>query len=384
MTLRIAILAHSTNPRGGVVHAMALAEALTDLGHRAVLHAPDAGGRGFFRNPRCPTVCLPASPVGRDTTAMVETRIADYVRWFEAPENRHFDVWHAEDGISGNALATLKARGLIGRFVRTVHHLDSFADPRLAALQDRAIRAADRHLVVSRTWRERLQADQGLDADIVGNGVDLLRYRPMPDPLDRETRDRYGLSGPGPLLLSVGGVEARKNALGILEAFRRLKATMPAARLVIAGGASLLDHGAYQAAFAAALSASGLPEEAVIRTGPVPDALMPSLYRIADALVFPSLKEGFGLVVLEAMASGLPAVVPDIAPFTEYIGRNDAAWCDPENPASIADAIRLALDPFRGPGIAARGQRVAAAHDWARVAAAHRPAYDAVREPCHA
>jgi hypothetical protein len=45
--LRIAILTHSTNPRGGVVHALALGEALCDLGHEAVVHAPDPTGRGF-------------------------------------------------------------------------------------------------------------------------------------------------------------------------------------------------------------------------------------------------------------------------------------------------------------------------------------------------
>ena len=77
--------------------------------------------------------------------------------------------------------------------------------------------------------------------------------------------------------------------------------------------------------FAAALAASGLPERAVIRTGPLPQALMPALYRAADALVFPSVKEGFGLVVLEAMASGVPVVTSRIAPFTEYLGDGDVA-----------------------------------------------------------
>ncbi len=69
----------------------------------------------------------------------------------------------------------------------------------------------------------------------------------------------------------------------------------------------------------------------MIATGPLPQALMPALYRAADALVFPSVKEGFGLVVLEAMASGVPVVTSRIAPFTEYLGDDDAAWCDPHD-----------------------------------------------------
>ena len=67
----------------------------------------------------------------------------------------------------------------------------------------------------------------------------------------------------------------------------------------------------------------------MIRTGPLPQALMPALYRAAHALVFPSIKEGFGLVVLEAMASGVPVVTSRIAPFTEYLGDGDVLWCDP-------------------------------------------------------
>lgn len=384
MTLRVALLAHSTNPRGGVVHALALAEALGDLGVRAVVHAPDPSGGGFFRPTRCATVSVPASPVGRDVAGMVEIRAADYVRWFEDPANRRFDVFHAGDGISANALATLKERGLIGGFVRTVHHVDAFADPRLQALQTRALVTPDRHFVVSRLWQRLLADEFRIAAALVGNGVDMRRYRSSPSPEDALVRARHGLVGPGPLLLAVGGVEERKNTLRILDAFIRVRAIHPTARLAIAGGASLLDHDAYHAAFAERLARSGLPAGAVVRLGPVPDADMPSLYRVADALLFPSVKEGFGLVVLEAMASACPVVLSRIAPFTEYCGEQDVAWCDPEDPASIAVAVALALDGYRAAGLAARGQRIAAAHDWTAVARAHLPTYADVAEAAHA
>ena len=110
--LRVAMLTHSTLPRGGVVHAMSLAEALEDLGVETVLHAPDAAGCGFFRKPRCAAIAFPVEPAPRDTADMVEQRIDDYLRWFRRPENRGFDLYHAHDGIGANALATLKAGGL--------------------------------------------------------------------------------------------------------------------------------------------------------------------------------------------------------------------------------------------------------------------------------
>jgi len=103
---------------------------------------------------------------------MVETRIADYLRYFEDPANRDFDVWHAQDGISGNALATLRKRGVIPGFARTVHHVDTFEDARLCALQQRSIAAADALLVVSRLWGDWLAREHGRQAIEVGNGVE--------------------------------------------------------------------------------------------------------------------------------------------------------------------------------------------------------------------
>ena len=83
---------------------------------------------------------------------------------------------------------------------------------------------------------------------------------------------------------------------------------------------------------------------------------MPALYRAASALVFPSIKEGFGLVVLEAMASGVPGRDSRIAPFTEYLGDDDALWCDPFDVASIAAAMALSLDEARRAPLIARGR----------------------------
>src|SRR5487761_2302066 len=95
--LRIGILAHSTNPRGGVVHALELGDALARLGHEAVVHAPDAKGAGFFRSTICETVCVPASPFSGGIKDMVRARILDYLEYFRDPAHRQFDVFHAQD-----------------------------------------------------------------------------------------------------------------------------------------------------------------------------------------------------------------------------------------------------------------------------------------------
>jgi glycosyltransferase-like protein len=382
--LRIALLTHSTNPRGGVVHAIELGDALHALGQHATVLAPDPHGRGLFRATRCSFTGVPARAAEGNLVARVRQAIDDYVAWFSRPDAPRFDVYHAQDSISANALAVLRARGIVSGFVRTVHHLDDFDDPQLAAWQERGYRDADQVLCVSRLWRETFEKRLGIPALQVPNGVDMARYTPEPDERDAALRAASGLGvGPdaGPVVLAVGGVEPRKNTLRILQAFRLLRARLPGAehaQLVIAGGASLLDHGAYVQEFEREAAAAGLargPGRALQVLGRVDDRDMPALLRCADVLAFPSLREGFGLVVLEAMASGTPVVVPGIAPFTDYLPADACAWAEPDDPASIAAALARACDPATAARLRARGLSVCAEHGWHRSAVRHLDIY---------
>lgn len=378
-SLRIALLAHSTNPRGGVVHALELGEALTRLGHEVTVHAPDARKTGFFRPSICRTASVPAMPFSGNTTEMVRARVNDYFTYFAHAAHRNFDVFHAQDGISGNALASLKAQGHIQNFARTVHHIDSFEDPELMAMQVRAISEANRLFVVSRTWQDHLSRHYGRSSRIIGNGVDCGRFSPQRDGREKGLRLKFGL-GEGPVFLAIGGVEERKNTIGILRGFALVRQTHTNAQLIIAGGATVLDHKDYQARFEAALADAGLQEDAVRMAGSVPQADMPALYRIADTLVFPSLREGFGLVVLEAMASGIPVVTSQIAPFTEYLGGQDVAWCDQEQAGSIAGAMLETLKADARRRFVENGHAVTARHDWKHTATAHLAVYAYIRE----
>lgn len=376
--MKIAMFAHSTNPRGGVVHALELCEALAAKGHEPVLFAPDASGAGFYREASFELRPWKAEPAPRDVAKLVALRRAEMMEMFTKDLCDEFDLFHAQDSISGNGLADLREAGRISGFLRTIHHLDVFADALLARLQARSINAAEALLTVSHAVQAELAANFGRKADLVGNGVDAQRFSPKPDATDAALRAKLNL-GSGPVVLSLGGIEKRKNTLGILRGFCALRQDYPNAVLVIAGGVSLLDHEAYQAEFAAALAESALPPHAVRILGRIAQEDMPALYRLADVLVFPSLHEGFGLAVLEAMACGVPVMVPRLAPFTEYLTEADAAWCEPENTAS---ALRKALEQsslFRQ-----RGFAVAARWRWADVAAAHLPVYEKMRSLAHA
>ncbi len=378
--LGIALFTYATQPRGGVAHTMAVAEELDALGHRVLLHAID-DGRGFVREPRCPYRPVFVDPMREPLVSFVRRRIDAYVGALEASSER-FDVYHAQDGISGNALATLAERGTIPGYVRTVHHLDVplTRDAEIAALERRAIGSAARVCAVSETWCEPLRDRFDVEATVVGNGVDVGRFHAVDDAARAALRARLEFSGP--TFLAIGGIEARKNTLALLDAFALVRASMPGARLVVAGGASVLDHSAYRAAFDARVRELELDRGGALRVaGVLDDEELVAHLRAADALAFPSLVEGFGLVVLEALACATPVVVSRIAPFTSFLAPGDACFVDPNDPHAIADGMRRALDPAFVRAIASRGPRVARAHTWRAVASRHVAVYRSLAPP---
>jgi len=374
----IAMLAHSTNARGGVVHAMELCHALHELGHEITLHAPDPTGAGFFRKSIYEQVpfAVGAAPVG--LYDMVQQRIADYVHYFTSSTDKRFDVYHAHDGISGNAMETLAQRGLIPSYVRTVHHMDEFSDPRLNRLQLRSILHAKRVFCVSRIWQLDLAQKYGVAAELVPTGVDHARFSPHVATADAELRSSLGIHTNSRVFLSIGGIEPRKNTLNILRAFEEIHREIPCSQLIIAGGATLLDHTEYVDAFWQSAKSSHLNfgnGKDVVIASEIADGSMPSLYRIADALVFPSVKEGFGLVVLEALASGIPVILSRIAPFTEYMPEDGCLWSGPHDVASIAYAMRKVLQPETRECLRRRSQHIAEAFSWTKSAQVHAEHY---------
>ena len=315
---------------------------------------------------------------------MIRMRIAAYVSHLSAPlasgrRSDRFDVLHAQDGIGANALASLRERSVIRGYVRTVHHVDHFDDPAIEALEARAIRRARNVVCVSEMWRQALAGDYGVSATVIRNGVNRRRFAALAalaaaGDLDVAAGDprvarRLGLKPGAPLIVCVGGIEERKNTVRILQAFQRLRRRFPRAQLAVVGGASLLDHSCYRASFDAVLRASGLGAGAgrdVVITGPVRDADLPGVLRLADAVAFPSVREGFGLVALEALACGTPTVVSRIAPFTEYLSDGDVEWADPLDVESIAAALGSAVSrgKFAPPAVCAR-------HGWGTCAVSH-------------
>ena len=159
-------------------------------------------------------------------------------------------------------------------------------------------------------------------------------YRPALPSEIRAVRGRYGL--PEGYILFVGSVERRKNLHGLLRAYARVRKAGERRPLVVVGG----KRGDYPD-LEATLRGLGL-EGQVIFTGYLPEPDLSALYSGADLFVFPSLYEGFGLPVLEAMACGTPVVCSDVASLPEVAG-DAALLVNPHDVDALAEAIRLAL-----------------------------------------
>lgn len=374
---RVALVTYSTKPRGGVVHTLSLAEALTAAGADVTVVALGDPGKGFFRPVAAPFVIVPA-PAPADT---LEERVFQSVDALEAGLAAmvdRFDVFHAQDCIAARAAARVRDAGAGIPVVRTVHHVDDFTTPALIDCQRQAIVEPDIVLVVSQHWRTLLKDEYGVDAGVVYNGVDRLRFGAITAERRDALRARVGAHDRF-LFLSVGGIEPRKGSVHLLAALGRLKSEIkPSPVLAVVGGHSFQDYKEYREAALAGMPALGLElGRDVVLLGTVPDDELPAWYAAADALAFPSLKEGWGLAVLEAMSSGLPVVTSDIPVFREYLtGGQDALLVPPGDEAALAAAMGSLIDDAAlRARLGAAGIRVAARFTWAASASRHRAVY---------
>lgn len=375
--LPVALVTYSTRPRGGVAHTLALGEALHAMGHPVLivgLGDPDAG---FFRPVSAPTHVIAAPQVKGD----LEAKVYANIEALEAGLGRighDYPLLHTQDCISARAAARVRDKGVPVHVIRTVHHVDDFTSPVLMNCQRQAILEPDLILVVSQVWQQVMAEEYGVTAHIVANGVDIGRYANAPAGMPARLRRQVGAKD-RPLLLSVGGIEPRKGSDTLVEALSLLKQDMsPAPVLAIIGGHSFQDHRAYREHVLDMLGPLGLDlDKDVVEVGSVPEEEIPGWYAAADALAFPSVKEGFGLAALEAMSAGLPVVTSDLPVFREWLSHErDALLVPTGDPRALADALNRALtdDPLRA-RLRTGGRAVAERFTWAASAATHLDLY---------
>ena len=218
-------------------------------------------------------------------------------------------------------LAALAARRLSGVAISAhFHHLDG---DRLAWLDRFVLRRVDQ-VTTDSEFSQRQAARIGVKADVVRLGVDHRRFHPSPMP-------------EGQIVLLVGGTKRRKNALFVRRLWPEILRRVPEATLLEVGQGSRVD-----------------------------DACMPSSYRVARVVAFPSLLEGFGLPVLEAMACGRPVVCSTAGALPE-LRASLTVRLDPER--WVTAIVELLTDDVLWRQFAEANHAEAVRYDWDHTAA---------------
>jgi glycosyltransferase involved in cell wall biosynthesis len=253
--------------------------------------------------------------------------------------------------------------------VVTVHDVMALEHPdwftRANALQQRlvlprALAAAARVIVPSGYTRERLVATLGVDAariDVVAHGVGSEF---TPGATDRAALERLGVEGP--YVLTVGTLQPRKNLAAAVAAFERAAADGISHSLVVAGARGWQDDAVIDMLGQTSLRAR------IRAVGRVSDDELVNLYRGADCLLFPSLYEGFGFPLLEAMACGTPVVCGNRTSLPEVAG-GAALLVDPDDTTAFAAALTEVLSsPARHAELVDAGLARARGFTWRRCA----------------
>jgi glycosyltransferase involved in cell wall biosynthesis len=254
------------------------------------------------------------------------------------------------------------------RLVVTVHDLafqrfPELFPPRWRWLYRTGLRAAEKRadaiLVPSQSTADDLTASTSVQASRV-YVTPLAPSLAVSDEDPDEVFERLGVARP--YVLSVGTVEPRKNLVRLVRAYRQVAPEVPHA-LVLAGA-----PGWRAETLEAELARPG--PGTIVRTGSVSGEDLDVLYRGADVFAYPSLYEGFGLPVVEAMAHGVPTLASNASSFPEVAG-DAALLVDPTDVSEIAEGLaRLLTEAGLADDLRQRGLQRAATFTWAATARA--------------
>lgn len=277
----------------------------------------------------------------------------------------HLDIIHDPTGALPLTLAQT-------RRVATIHDVIPYIFPRTSTTLDWflyhawlpvATRSLDAVITISQQSKEDLIKHMHLrenQIEIIPDGVSR-KYHPMREAEFSPALERAGISRP--YILYVGSIEPRKNLNRLLQAFAGLRQWLDKWTLVIVGARNYWKS----SPVIQVVEQLGLTDK-VIFTGFIQEDDLPSIYNGADCFIFPSLYEGFGLPVLEAMACGTPVITSNSSSLPEVAG-DAGILVDPNQVEAITSAMRQVLsDPDLAAELRQRGLARAAGFTWERTA----------------
>jgi len=307
MALKVAMLTYSTRPRGGVVHALKLAERLRSLGVDVTLYSLAKSddletAKGFFRK-----VSVPYRIFSYDSSPELVTRLERMIEAYSANLPRDCDIYHAQDCVGGTALARMKETGAVSAPVfRTIHHIDDFAEPRLFEFEKRAVGHADFRFVVSKYWKDAILCEYGYDSIVTYNGLDEEDFSKLPP-----------RRSSAPTVLFVGGLEPRKGLEYLVRAMANVTREIPDAKLIAVAKTGFRGTDEW-GTFEKLATDLGVARSAEFHESVSQDTLL-GFYADCDIVVLPSKMEGWGLSLMEGMACGKAVVASRVGGIPELV-----------------------------------------------------------------
>jgi glycogen synthase len=292
---------------------------------------------------------------------------------------RSYDIVHGHDWLVARAAGALSHEARLP-YLTTIHAtefgrhqgwVDKHPQSHIHAIERWMARRAEGVVVCSHYMQGHVADVFGIDeakAQVIPNGIDPLDLAPVADLA--ELRSRF--AGPSDkLVLLIGRLVYEKGFHIALDALPRVLERLPGVRFLVAGA------GTHEAELKAQAERLGLMRHGRFM-GWIGDDTLRSLYQIADLCVVPSIYEPFGLVALEAMASGCPCIVADTGGLREVVPNDDVGLrFRSRDPRSLAQMMEWVL---ANPALRFRLVTEAAAHverfDWSDVAARTDEVYD--------
>ncbi len=275
--------------------------------------------------------------------------------------------------------------GYRGKCIVTFHDLSIYkipqCYPKIKSARSKAIYKlmagkADKIIAVSESTRKDVKEMFGLDSDkleVIYSGLDKRFFENSNG--DRKVTDKYGINKK--YILFLGTLEPSKNISRLLEAFAQFKNKIKKSdfgyQLVLAGKRGWLSQ-----EYAKLAKDLGIGSDIVFTGYVIGDELVP-LFKRAEFFVMPSLYEGFGMTVLEAFATGTPAIISKVSSLPEIAG-SAAYFVDPANTEDIANAmIKFAQDENLRNEYREKGLRQAEKFDWEKTARETLEIYQSVK-----
>ncbi len=374
--MRILILSWEYDPNivGGLGrHVTSLSRAMADRGRRVTVVTPHEGGaereeQGNLVVRRVPDASPPAREFPERVAKVNNCLLQGVLR--EVSEGQRFDLVHAHDWLTAHAARAVK-HGLGIPLVATIHATEYGRNGGLYTDLQRHISDIEwwlgfeawRVICCSNAMKRELELVFQLPTDklrVVPNGVDI----PGQDPI---STSEPGLERPDhPVVFYVGRLVYEKGVDTLIDAFQKTLAHHPRAELLIAG------RGPEEHALKDLVKRLGIGKS-VRFLGYISDEERNRLYRLADAAVFPSRYEPFGIVALEAMSFGAPVIAARTGGFAEVIehGRTGILF-EPGDALGLAVELSSLLgSPQKREALGNAGRRlVASTYDWGPISEA--------------